>query len=83
MVELGVLWTAHFATTTGVPGTGIIVFSEGNLYGGDERHYYFGKYKTLPNQSLEADLKIVHHYGPRDTVFGDEKQYSLKFRGKY
>lgn len=83
MSDIGIFWTARFDTTAGVSGTGIIVFNDGNLYGGDKRHYCFGKCKTPPNQSLKADLTIVYYYSPRDRAFGDEERYSLKFKGKY
>lgn len=78
------LWSVHF----GVPsqhsfGTGVVIFNNGKVYGGDASYYYIGSYK-LDTGNVYTNLKIKHHTGDKDNVLGagiDEVELNLS--GKF
>lgn len=78
------LWSVQF----GVPsqhsyGAGIVVFSNGKIYGGDTSYYYIGSY-TQSGEDVTAILKIKHHAGALNNVLGHGiKEADLKLSGKY
>jgi hypothetical protein len=83
MSDIEGLWTVEF----GVPsystyGAGIIIFSNGGAYGGDTSYYYIGKY-FIDGEIVKAQLRVKHHYGPKNNVLGSGiGEVDLNLEGK-
>src|ERR1035437_1115347 len=50
------LWTAEFGSSTGTFGSGVAVFQDGKVLGGDSTYYYVGEYEFKGNE-FRATLK--------------------------
>lgn len=76
--EIGVdgLWSAEFLANTGVAGTGVVFFTNGQIYGGDDNYYYSGTYQQQ-GRSVRANIKVKHYRGPRNNVFGPVEYVDL------
>jgi len=64
------VWSVSF----GVPqnsafGAGVLVITQGKVYGGDASYYYVGNYNVVDNR-LYTQLTIKHHTGPKNNVLG-------------
>jgi T3SS negative regulator,GrlR len=53
------LWTAEFGSSTGMFGSGVAVFADGKILGGDNLYYYTGEYK-LQGNALQATRRYAH-----------------------
>ncbi len=62
------LWTAEFGSTTGMFGSGVAVFLDGKIMGGDNLYYYMGEYR-LHGNAFEAILRISPFIGGAESVF--------------
>jgi hypothetical protein len=51
------LWTAEFGSNTGMIGSGVVVFRDGAIFGGDKTYYYVGTYR-LDGRTIIATLKV-------------------------
>lgn len=74
------LWSISFWGPYGSTGTGIIVFCDGKIYGGDPAYFYTGTY-SLNNNELKAAAHIKHYQGAPDNIFGPVSQIDLVFEG--
>jgi hypothetical protein len=73
------LWTAEFTTQTD-RGTGVVVFVNGRILGGDNHYYYSGSYKEQGTQ-LEGSLLVKHYAGALANVFGPLRELRLTLVG--
>jgi hypothetical protein len=62
------LWTAEFGSSTGMFGSGVAVFRDGEILGGDDLYYYVGQYQ-LDGQSFKASLTISPFIEGAESVF--------------
>jgi hypothetical protein len=83
MVDIEALWSVQFVTNLGMQGAGVIVLETERAFGGDAQYYYIGKFKSLPLQTIEAEITATHYAGPRNSVFGDRDKFTVKLTGKY
>ena len=75
------LWTIEFISTLHLVGSGVAVFNDRRLLGGDEGYYYSGRYDT-ENGQFSGTVHVTR-YNPKSlSVFGDIGQYTLKLEGK-
>jgi hypothetical protein len=56
-MSLEALWSVQFHANGGIAGSGIVVFENGRLYGGDSMMIYTGTYK-VSNGQIEGDLEV-------------------------
>ncbi len=73
------LWLVDFIAGS-LSGTGVVVFSNGILMGGDSTHYYAGRYQLAGNR-LTAEMDVHHFAGPLNSVFGPRRFVQLKLDG--
>ena len=65
------LWSVEFGVpSAGTYGAGIVVFFNGNIYGGDTGYYYVGNYEFKDDSNVTANISVKHHYGPKNNVLG-------------
>ena len=70
------LWTIEFISTLHLVGSGVAVFNDRRLLGGDEGYYYSGRYDT-ENGQFSGTVHVTR-YNPKSlSVFGDIGQYTL------
>ena len=75
------LWSVEFMSNLGGIGAGVVIFENGNVYGGDGNYYYLGDYKIV-NSRVDATVKVVHYAGPPNSIFGqDMRPFNLKIEG--
>jgi hypothetical protein len=74
-VSVNGLWTAEFTTASGA-GTGVVVFVDGRIMGGDAAYYYSGTYQE-EGPRLNARLFVKHYAGPLTNVFGQLREVHL------
>jgi T3SS negative regulator,GrlR len=51
------LWTAEFGSSVGMFGSGVVVFHQGKIMGGDNGYFYLGTYKLNEN-ALQATINV-------------------------
>lgn len=67
------LWSAQFyvpPSGTAIFGSGVVVFYDGSIKGGDSTYYYTGNYQ-IGNGQFTASVSIIHYSGPYNNVMGD------------
>lgn len=78
------IWSAQFyvpPSGAGVFGSGVVVFSNGSISGGDSTYYYRGNYKII-NGKFSATVSIIHYSGPYNNVMGvGTKQTDITLTG--
>jgi hypothetical protein len=78
------LYSLHVKTLDGHfgKGSGVIVFRDGKLLGGDAFLFYTGTY-TVEGDTLKGELMVDQHTRPRDVapLFGG-RPVSMGFSGK-
>jgi len=79
---LEALWSVEFLSgTTLRQGAGVIVLETSRAFGGDSSYFYVGGYQLI-HDTLKADVKVTHYFGPTISVFGPRQQFTLKLEGK-
>lgn len=67
------LWTAEFGSTADMFGSGVIVFRDGKILGGDATHFYVGEYK-LSGNDFEATIRVSPFIDGAESIFGTRGQ---------
>jgi hypothetical protein len=49
------LWTAEFGSSVGMFGSGVVVFHEGKIMGGDNGYFYLGTYELNGNAGVSRE----------------------------
>lgn len=62
------LWVVQFRSNSMDMGTGVAVFVDGKIHGGDASYYYTGEYSENENK-MNAEL-LVERYGEGSDIFG-------------
>lgn len=75
------LWSVEFKTDKNYGGSGIAVFENGRVLGGDATYYYVGSYQ-IKDGVASASLEVIHYAGPLNNVFGAFKKVSLTLSGE-
>ncbi|PPC92990.1 MAG: hypothetical protein CTY33_09880 [Methylotenera sp.] len=66
------LWSAQFyvpPSGSAIFGSGVVIFNNGSIKGGDSTYYYTGNYRLI-NEQFEANVSIIHYSGPYDNILG-------------
>jgi hypothetical protein len=66
------LWSVQFyvpPSGSAVFGSGVVVFNNGSIRGGDSTYYYTGNYQ-ITNGQFKANVSIIHYSGPYNNVLG-------------
>jgi hypothetical protein len=72
------LWAVEFLSPAGASGTGVVVFRDGQICGGDSSYYYYGEYGAIPStNTFRGRIKIKHHSGPQANIFGPVDEFHL------
>lgn len=66
------IWTSEIYGPFGWENRGVLVFENGRIIGGDNRHCAMGKYEAA-GATVEAQM-VIHYYGPPRTVFGEKRE---------
>lgn len=80
MEKLNGLWTVSFQSNFQTVGTGVVVFIEDRILGGDSFYYYNGNAK-FEGDKVEANIKVVRFNKAGMAIFGDLDSFSLKVCG--
>jgi len=82
---LEALWSVEFESNLGDGETGIIVFKDGKVFGGDSGYIYIGKYDVTLGGNLISDIKIYqidHPSGFTEPNVAGMDNYNLHVEGK-
>jgi T3SS negative regulator,GrlR len=65
-------------------GSGVVVFRDGTILGGDAFLFYTGSYSLQPNNTFKGEVIVNQHTPSRDVnpLFGG-RQVSIGVTGKY
>jgi hypothetical protein len=71
------LWAVEIGGELGVVAAGVMVCSQGRLFGGSERYYYVGRYDVSGGR-FEAEVSVTHYNDVAGSLFGHAD--GLRFR---
>lgn len=74
------LWTVSFHSNFQTFGTGVAVFVQDRILGGDAAYYYDGNVKIQGNRA-EASIKVVRFNKAGMAIFGNLDSFNLKVSG--
>ena len=75
------IWTGEVHGPYGWEESGVYVLQNGQIMGGNNRHFSIGTY-TLSGNSYNADIS-VHYYGPPRAIFGEKaKDFEISVKGE-
>ncbi len=74
------LWTVEFSSALNIVGKGVLVLSDGRLFGGDSGYYYSGNFKVDGN-TVSGTIEATRFDINSVSVFGDIGDFSLSFDG--
>jgi len=80
MEKLEGLWTVFFQSNFQTLGTGVAVFMNDRILGGDSYYYYDGNVKVQGNKA-EANIKVVRFNKAGMAIFGNLDSFNLKVSG--
>lgn len=80
MENLEGLWTVSFHSNFQTFGTGVAVFINDRILGGDTAYYYDGNVKVQDNRA-EASIRVVRFNKAGMAIFGDLDSFNLKVSG--
>ncbi len=81
--SLGKLWTVEFISNHQIFGSGVAVFDDGRIFGGDSRYYYLGNFQPKDDNFITAEIKGMHFAEQPYSIFGDRKEFFLSLSGKF
>jgi len=77
------LWTVVFSTGADSSG-GVIVFTDGQLRGGDSCYFYVGEYSVDDNRRLTSNVTAYAFSDKASTVFGVPlRRFDLQIAGSF
>lgn len=80
MEKLEGLWTVLFQSNFQTVGTGVAVFTQDRILGGDTFYYYDGHVNTQGTRA-EATIKVVRFNKVGMAIFGNLDSFNLKVSG--
>jgi hypothetical protein len=72
------LWTLQFISNLKNEGSGVLIFKDNKVFGGDNQYYYLGQYE-IKNEVLNGIIEIKSHIDNPISIFGSEKSFILTF----
>lgn len=74
------LWSMEVGDRLGVAPIGVIAFSQGKVYGGNDKYFYVGNYR-IENDTFQAEVKVTHYNDIPDSLFGSANELSFTLCG--
>lgn len=74
------MYSVKFSSNVGNWGTGVALFTNGKVYGGDASYYYKGT-ASVEGQGVSARIRVAHHQGERMSIFGSLNEFNLEVSG--
>src|SRR3954451_14354352 len=68
--NLNGFWKAFYRFSSGVGGSGVVVFIDGQLYGGDQNFYYRGTVELKQDGMLVGTIKAIQFGVDNTSIFG-------------
>ena len=75
------IFSAVFMSSRGKGGTGVAVFSNNTVHGGDVSFYYRGKFKLEESNQISATIEVKRHTDIQQSIFGSLNHFKLKLHG--
>ncbi len=76
------IYSAVFASNNAnLVGSGVAIFSEHAVLGGNASFYYKGKYLLHDGNNVSAQVEVVHYSGTPDSVLGPRETFRLALNG--
>ena len=76
------LWTIQFRSSLSDFGTGVIVFTNNKILGGDAGFWYSGDY-SQKNGQVTGNVLVARFTPGHVSVFGDIDQFQLKLSAEF
>ena len=82
------LWTATFASSIDAygegglsEGSGIIIFDNGRIFGGDTLYYYVGAYEDVVDHEFKGKMHVNRYMEDfkKGSIFGNLAKFDLEF----
>ena len=75
------LWTLQYRLQGEWVGSGVIVFKDGKIYGGDSGYYYVGQY-AMSGPHLAGRANVIRHDPQAKSMFGTPiEQFDIEMQG--
>lgn len=81
--KLSGIFTTEFTSNKNLRGSGVAVFVDNALYGGDAAYHVKGRYGYSADKSISANVLIVDYSGNENSVFGPVKSGRLTLKGTF
>jgi hypothetical protein len=76
------LWSVEIGGPQGVIPGGVIVCKNGQVFGGDNRYYYAGRY-DVEDGRFQAHITVTHYQDLPEEFFGDSKDLPFDISGVF
>ncbi len=76
------IYAAEFISNLSRGGTGVAVFTDNTIHGGDHSHFYKGKYSRHDPDLVEATVQVAQHSGASNSSVVGIDHFRLKLTGK-
>lgn len=76
------IYSAEFFSSIGRFGTGVAVFTDNTIHGGDADHFYQGKYSRLEPDNVKSTVYVKRYAGSRDSSVVGLDEFRLDLTGK-
>ena len=74
------IYSALFASNnTNLVGSGVAIFSDYAVHGGDASFYFKGNYKLDASNNVSAQIEVAHYSGTPQSVLGPRETFQLTF----
>lgn len=75
------LWTLEFRSNVGVLGAGVVILTQGKIFGGDSSYFYVGEYRVT-GSDVRATVRVTHYAGPPSSIFGPLDNFTIEAQGQ-
>lgn len=76
------IWSAQFSSSLGVVGSGVVIFDNGRILGGDDAYYFNGKFITTGSRVI-GTVDVVQHQSGQQSIWGGVSSLVLIVEGSY
>lgn len=74
------IYSVSFKSSFGNFGSGIAVFTDAGVYGGDDNYFYKASLNITAGE-LNGDVQVTHYQGQRNSIFGSLDRFTLRVSG--
>ena len=77
------LWAAHFSSSIGWFGQGVITLNDNIVSGGNSEFFYLGTFSIDSSNNVKAKIFVKNFTEPAQSILGNLNEYTAEFSGHY